>query len=244
MASRLRSTRISLSNLKPAPGSRHKQKRVGRGQGSGYGGTAGKGHNGQNSRSGPGPHSSFEGGQTPITRLFPKRGFFNQSGKTWAPVNLDRIQHWIDQGRLTSSPENPITARELLLSGCIHNAHDGIKVLGDGASAFHSKIYITPSRASKMAIKAIEAHGGAVVCKFYNQLALQDCVKGRQDRIEAAPTRREDIIWYGQYRNRGYISRDGLKQYGDLPFVPTRWKMLANVLGKWRRENFDKQRKS
>lgn len=51
--------------------------------------------------------------------------------KTWASVNLDRIQHWIDQGRLKSSPEKPITARELLLSGCIHNVQDGIKILGD-----------------------------------------------------------------------------------------------------------------
>ena len=51
--------------------------------------------------------------------------------KVYAPINLDRIQHWIDQGRLQSTPENPITARELLLSGCIHDVHDGIKLLGD-----------------------------------------------------------------------------------------------------------------
>ena len=51
--------------------------------------------------------------------------------KTYAPVNLDRIQHWIDQGRLVSSPEKPITARELLLSGCVHNVHDGVKILGN-----------------------------------------------------------------------------------------------------------------
>lgn len=54
--------------------------------------------------------------------------------KVYAPINLDRIQHWIDQGRLHSSPENPITARELLLSGCIHNVHDGVKLLGDVCS--------------------------------------------------------------------------------------------------------------
>lgn len=125
-------------------------------------------------------------------------------------MNLDRIQHWIDQGRLTSSPEKPITARELLLSGCIHDVHDGIKVLGDvcipfyvyvslnktslqGLQDFHTPIYITPSRASKSAIKAIEDQGGKVVCKYYNDLALRDCVKGRTDRVEAAPTRREDI---------------------------------------------------
>ena len=55
----------------------------------------------------------------------------NRNAKVYAPVNIDRIQHWIDQGRLTSSAENPITARELLLSGCVHDVHDGIKLLGD-----------------------------------------------------------------------------------------------------------------
>jgi hypothetical protein len=55
----------------------------------------------------------------------------SRTGKTWAPVNLERIQSWIDQGRLTSSSTHPITARELLLSGCIHDVHDGVKVLGD-----------------------------------------------------------------------------------------------------------------
>ena len=57
--------------------------------------------------------------------------FNSINGKTYAPVNLDRIAHWIEQGRLTSSPENPITARDLVTSGCIHNAHDGVKLLGD-----------------------------------------------------------------------------------------------------------------
>jgi hypothetical protein len=57
-----------------------------------------------------------------------------RNAKTWAPINLDRLQHWIDQGRITSSPEQPITARELFLSKCINNAHDGIKILGDVSS--------------------------------------------------------------------------------------------------------------
>ena len=133
--------------------------------------------------------------------------------KTWAPVNLDRLQHWIDQGRITSSPEQPITARELVLSKCIHNVHDGIKILGDvsslnldgryaqviiyknfkGHEHFKTPIYVVASRASKAAIDAIERNGGKVVCKYYNALALRDCVQGRSDRISAAPTRREDI---------------------------------------------------
>ncbi|PPQ63194.1 hypothetical protein CVT24_005739 [Panaeolus cyanescens] len=238
MSFRTRIPRVTLANLKPAPGSQHNQKRVGRGQGSGYGGTAGRGMNGQKSRSGPGIRPGFEGGQTPITKLFPKRGFVNQNEKTWAPVNLDRIQHWIDQGRLTCSPENPITVRDLVVSGCIHDAHDGVKILGDGAEHFKSPIYIVASRASKSAIEAIEKNGGKIVCKYYNSLALRDCVAGRLDRISAAPTRREDILWYGKYQNRGFLSPLTLKKLGDLPFVEPRWKLLAKELGTWRKQQF------
>lgn len=144
---------------------------------------------------------------------FPLTSLLYRNAKTWAPVNLDRLQHWIDQGRITSSPEQPITARELLLSKCIHNVHDGIKILGDvsplnldgryaqviiykyfkGHEHFKTPIYVVASRASKSAIDAIERNGGKVVCKYYNALALRDCVEGRSDRISAAPTRREDI---------------------------------------------------
>ena len=134
----------------------------------------------------------------------------------WAPINLDRIQQWIDEGRLPpSSPNKPITARELLLSGCVHNVHDGIKLLGDvsdfrswlsggycayytddmaqGAERLNSTIHITPSRASQTAIKAVENNGGSVFCTYYNPLALRDCIKGRDDRTSAAPTRKQDI---------------------------------------------------
>jgi len=236
MSTTTRAARITLANLKPAHGSQQNQKRVGRGQGSGYGGTAGRGANGQKSRSGPGIRPGFEGGQTPITKLFPKRGFVNQNEKTWAPVNLDRIQHWIDQGRLKSSPENPITARDLLLSGCVHNVHDGIKILGDGAEHLKTPIYIIASRASQSAIRTIENNGGKIVCQYYNSLALRDCVEGRVDRVSAAPTRREDIVWYGNYRNRGFISPITLESLQGMPFVQDRWKLLAQELGGWRRQ--------
>ncbi|KAK7043774.1 YmL10 [Paramarasmius palmivorus] len=260
MASKLRVPRVSLANLSPARGSQQNQKRVGRGQGSGYGGTSGRGMNGQKSRSGAGIKANFEGGQTPITKLFPKRGFINQNAKTWAPVNLDRLQHWIDQGRITSSPEKPITARDLLLSGCVHDVHNGIKLLGDvgihlnrpvfllmvlpqGAQHFHSQIYMVVSRASKSAIESIEAQGGKVVCQYYNALALRDCVKGRTDHIQAAPTRRSDIVWYGKHQNRGYIAPQTLKALGELPFVQDRWKQLAVELNKWKKQDFDKEKK-
>src|ERR1700733_1851164 len=134
----------------------------------------------------------------------------SRNARVWAPVNLDRLQHWISQGRLSCTPENPITARHLLLSGCIHDVHDGVKLLGNvsdnvycrcavskfilqGATELKTAIHITPSRASHSAIKAVENLGGTIICKHYNPLALRDCVKDRTDRLAAAPTRREDI---------------------------------------------------
>ena len=194
----------------------------------------------------------------------------SRNARNFAPVNLDRIQHWIDQGRLTSSPENPITVRDLLKSGCIHSAHDGVKVLGDvnyfflpfqclahsflvqGAEHLKSPLYIIASRASQSAIKAIEERGGKVVCKYYNALALRDCLEGRIDRISAAPTRREDIskltalptntscslrstVFYSSHRNRGFISPKTLEVLKDIPFVEERWKALATELGGWKR---------
>ncbi|KAH0830433.1 ribosomal protein L18e/L15P [Lanmaoa asiatica] len=151
------------------------------------------------------PKAGFEGGQTTILKKFPKRGFVNPNRKTYAAVNLDRLQHWVDQGRLHSTPEKPITAKELLLSGCVHNVHDGIKLLGNGAEFLKAAVHITPSRASKSAIKAIEASGGSVFCQYYNSLALRDCIKSRTDRVSAAPTRRNDISAF-------------LELFGDLAY--------------------------
>jgi len=240
MSFRAASKRVHLFNISPAPGSLHHQKRVGRGQGSGRGGTSGRGHNGQKSRSGPGPKPGFEGGQTPITKLIPKRGFVNQNAKTYAPVNLDRLQHWVDQGRLSSTPEKPITARELLLSGCIHEVHDGVKLLGDGHELLKVPIHITPSRASKSAIAAVERKGGSVFCKYYNALALRDCVNGRTDRLSAAPTRRTDIEWYTEWKHRGYLAPEAIAK---MPAVEDRIKELSRELRSYKSQSFDKTKR-
>ncbi|KAI0320515.1 ribosomal protein L15 [Amylostereum chailletii] len=229
--------RVHLFNLPPAPGSQSTQKRLGRGRSSGLGKTSGRGHKGQKARSGNGkPKAGFEGGQTTISKLFPKKGFVNANGKTYAPVNLDRIAHWIDQGRLSSSPEKPITARELVMSGCIHDAHDGVKLLSDGAEHLNVPIHIIPSRASKGAIQAVESLGGSVFCQYYNRLSLYDCVKGRADRVAAAPTRREDIEWYTNWKNRGYLAPESITK---MPVIQERWRELSKQLTAFKKQEFD-----
>ncbi|OJT14147.1 54S ribosomal protein L10, mitochondrial [Trametes pubescens] len=249
-ASRFKATsgRVHLFNLSPATGSQSTQKRLGRGRSSGLGKTSGRGHKGQKARAGNGkPKAGFEGGQTPIVKLFPKRGFVNQNAKVFAPVNLDRIQHWIDQGRLTSSPEKPITAKELLASGCVHNVHDGIKLLGSGSEYLKTPIHITPSRASRSAIRAVEKAGGSVFCQYYNDLALKDCVKGRTDRTDAAPTRKTDIVsqvtretlavWYTSWQNRGYLSPTALSK---MPLAHDRWRELSKQLLAFKTQEYEK----
>lgn len=114
---------MKLSELAPNPGSRKKRKRVGRGPGSGHGKTACKGHKGQKARSGGGTKPGFEGGQMPLQRRLPKRGFTNIFQKKYTVVNL---------GTLERLEETTITPEYLLEVGVIKKVQDGIKILGNG----------------------------------------------------------------------------------------------------------------
>ncbi len=114
---------MKLSELAPAPGSRKKRKRVGRGPGSGHGKTSCRGHKGQNSRSGGGVKPGFEGGQMPLQRRLPKRGFTNIFRKEYAIVNV---------GTLDKLGETEITPEYLLKEGVVRKLRDGIKILGNG----------------------------------------------------------------------------------------------------------------
>jgi large subunit ribosomal protein L15 len=114
---------MNLSDLAPAPGSKKKRKRVGRGPGSGHGKTSCRGHKGQNSRSGGGVKPGFEGGQMPLQRRLPKRGFTNIFAKTFSIVNV---------GSLEGLEESEITPEVLVREGLIRKVHDGVKVLGNG----------------------------------------------------------------------------------------------------------------
>lgn len=114
---------MKLSELAPAPGSRKKRKRVGRGPGSGHGKTSCRGHKGQKSRSGGGTKAGFEGGQMPLQRRLPKRGFTNIFAKQYAVVNISTLE------KLSGSD---ITPEVLKNEGIIKNIRDGVKILGNG----------------------------------------------------------------------------------------------------------------
>ncbi|KAK4051799.1 YmL10 [Microbotryomycetes sp. JL201] len=209
-----------LGNLSPAPGSTHKRKRIGRGIGSGRGGTSGRGHKGSGARSGNGkPKLHFAGGQTPLTRAFPKRGFNNPLGDRMTPLNLDKLQHWIDQGLI--DPTEPITMRELYQTRCVHGIKDGVKLLGDGAEHWRTpNVHITVSRASQSAIRAIEALNGTLVARYENRLTLRALTrpesiwrKGLPLPNKADPVSRRDLLFYSNaQRNRGYLGLQKLAE--------------------------------
>lgn len=149
---------MKLNELAPAPGSRKPKKRVGRGIGSGLGKTSGKGHKGQKSRSGVAVRT-FEGGQMPIYRRLPKRGFKNPFRKEFAPVNLDRLQEAIDAGRI--DPSAKVDGSVLRQAGLVSHGRDGIRLLARGELT--SSLTIEVDGASKAAIAAVEKAGGSVV---------------------------------------------------------------------------------
>ncbi|CAH2716629.1 MULTISPECIES: 50S ribosomal protein L15 [Neobacillus] len=141
---------MKLHELKPAEGSRKERKRLGRGIGSGQGKTAGKGHKGQNARSGGGVRPGFEGGQTPLYRRLPKRGFTNISRKEYAILNLDTLNRFEDG--------TEVTPELLIETGVISNEKAGIKVLAKGT--LEKKLTVKANKFSSAAKEAIEAAGG------------------------------------------------------------------------------------
>ena len=139
---------MKLHNLKPAKGSKKNRKRVGRGGKRGY--TSGRGANGQNARSGGGVRPGFEGGQLPLFRRLPKRGFTNIWSKEYAEVNVK------DLNRFEANTE--VTPELLLESGLIKKIKDGVKVLGDGE--LEKALTVKAQRFSKSAMEKIEGAGG------------------------------------------------------------------------------------
>ena len=141
---------MELSNLKPAEGSKHSANfRRGRGHGSGNGKTAGKGHKGQKARSGA-PRPGFEGGQMPLYRRLPKRGFKCRNSKTIVGINLGVLEAFEDGAT--------VTVETLLETGIIKNPRDGVKILGDGELT--KKLDVKVNAFSAKAAEKIEALGG------------------------------------------------------------------------------------
>ncbi|MFC4713768.1 50S ribosomal protein L15 [Planococcus dechangensis] len=141
---------MKLHELKPAEGSRSSRKRIGRGIGSGTGKTAGKGHKGQNARSGGGVRPGFEGGQNPLFRRLPKRGFTNINRKDYTVVNLDVLNRF-EEG-------TEITPALLIETGVVSKERSGIKILGNGS--LDKKLSVRAHKFSASAKEAIEAAGG------------------------------------------------------------------------------------
>ena len=141
---------MQLDELKPAV-KRETKKRVGRGTGSGLGKTSGRGHKGQKARSGGGVRRGFEGGQTPLYRRLPKRGFTNIHAKNYTEVTLTM---------LNKSEATEVTAESLLAEGIIGKINDGIVILGTGS--LNKKLTVKAVRFTKSAAEKIEAAGGKV----------------------------------------------------------------------------------
>jgi large subunit ribosomal protein L15 len=149
---------MRLNELRDQPGARKPRKRLGRGIGSGHGKTAGRGHKGQKARSG-GAKRIFEGGQMPIYRRLPKRGFKNPLRPTYAELNLDRLQAAIDAGKI--DPAEPIDGAKLVAAGVLRRLHDGVRLLGRGE--LKQAVTIAVTGASASAIAAVEKVGGRVM---------------------------------------------------------------------------------
>ena len=141
---------MELGNLQPAV-KKVTRRRVGRGIGSGLGKTSGKGHKGQKARSGGGVRRGFEGGQTPLYRRLPKRGFKNINAKTYTEVTLTM---------LNKSKATDVTAESLLAEGIIGKINDGIVVLGTGS--IEKTVNVKATRVTKTAAEKIEAAGGKI----------------------------------------------------------------------------------
>ena len=147
---------MQLNNLRPAKGSVKTSKRIGRGQGSGKGGTATRGHKGQKSRSGYSRKVGFEGGQMPLQRRVPKFGFKNINRKEYLGINLDKLQEFVDNGRIKDTVN-----MEVLVEARLARKNDLVKILGRGE--LKAKLDITVHKFTETAKAAIEKAGGKAV---------------------------------------------------------------------------------
>jgi large subunit ribosomal protein L15 len=143
---------LAINTLAPARGASHKKKRVGRGIGSGHSKTATRGYKGQLSRSGTSVRPGFEGGQMPLHRRLPKRGFTNVFRKEYAIVNLERLASF--------EPGTRVDPDFLVAKGIVKNLRDGVKILGDGE--LKGALHVRAHKVSKSAVEKIQKAGGTI----------------------------------------------------------------------------------
>ncbi|KAI0103124.1 hypothetical protein F4776DRAFT_658108 [Hypoxylon sp. NC0597] len=226
-----------LANLSDNPGAYHKRIRLGRGPSSGKGKTSGRGHKGQKQHGKVKPW--FQGGQTPLIVQRGRLGFENLRAPVMSEVNLDKLQDWIDAGRIDVTKQ--ITPKELIQSNLVGSIKDGIKLLARGADSLKQPIDIVVSRASASAIDAVEKAGGKITTRYYTKQAIKRLVEGKSFHTEKPlptgsehvepvleevrkkgfsyrlpdPTSRWDIEYYRDPAHRGYLSHS--LQPGESP---------------------------
>ena len=149
---------MKLNALMDNLGARQDVKRVGRGIGSGSGKTSGRGHKGQKARAGSRKQATFQGGQMPILRRFPKFGFNNPFAKEYATINLGDIEKFIASGKIDA--KQPISIESLMAAGILNRAHDGLKVLAKGE--IKTAVNVVATKWSKAAEDAIVKAGGSI----------------------------------------------------------------------------------
>lgn len=146
---------MNLNNIRPAAGSTHSTKRIGRGQGSGKGGTAGKGHNGQQARAGYSQKIGFEGGQMPLQRRLPKFGFNNINRKEYRGINVDTLQLLADSQNITE------ITQEVLVANGLAKKSEILKIMGRGE--LKAGISVSAHKFTKSAEEAIAKAGGKAI---------------------------------------------------------------------------------
>ena len=146
---------MNLNNIRPAAGSTHSTKRIGRGQGSGKGGTAGKGHNGQQARAGYSQKIGFEGGQMPLQRRLPKFGFTNVNRKEYRGINIDTLQLLADNKNITE------ITQEILVANGLAKKTEIVKIMGRGE--LKAGISVSAHKFTKSAEEAIAKAGGKAI---------------------------------------------------------------------------------
>lgn len=170
---------MKLNEIRDNAGARHAFKRLGRGIGSGLGKTSGRGGKGQTARSGV-ALNGFEGGQTPLHRRLPKRGFNNVFRRDFQELNLADLQKAIDDGRLGAG--ETITGKSLASAGVIRRERDGLRLLGSGKDTFKAKVTIEVAGASKSAVEAVEKAGGKVVVLTFERPGVTKDIEAKRAR--------------------------------------------------------------